>query len=199
MPTSLGWLVGVVDSTMQGLRPHGKETAVAAKILRCKDAQGSGLVDTSNSKKAAVGDSVDDRPFSARRIEESPATPEAAKAAFGDLGQRTAEHERGFVDGALSATKMAAGRLRKAWAGQVLEPEEMTRRRDTAIGELQWEKAIIVEVQKGRMVAALLILEQHRYDEIDAEMEGQLRAKEAAAKVEAEAQRKAQLEERDGS
>ena len=193
MPTSLGWLVGVVDAAMQGWTPHDKETAVARTGLRCEDTQGSGLVDTSNSKKAVVGGNVDDRPFSARRIKESRATPGAAKAAFGDLEQRTADYEEGFVDGALSATKMAADRLGKA-CGQVLELEGIIRRRDAAIGELQREKAKILEDQKRRMMATLLMLEQ-KYDEFDAEMEGQLRAKEAAAMVEAEAQRKAQLAE----
>ena len=133
MPTSPEWLVGVVDAAMQGWTPHDKETAVARTGLRCEDTQGSGLVDTSNSKKAVVGGNVDDRPFSARRIKESRATPGAAKAAFGDLEQRTADYEEGFVDGALSATKLAADRLGKA-CGQVLELEDIIRRRDAAIG-----------------------------------------------------------------
>ena len=173
---------------MQGWSPHDEEKAAARTGLHCEDAQGSGIVD----RRIVLDGGVGSRPFSAHVTRR--ATPEAAKAAFGDLEQRTADYERGFVDGALSATKMAAGRLRKAWAGQVLELEEMIRRRDAAIGELQREKAKILEDQKRRMMATLLMLEQ-KYDEFDAEMEGQLRTKEAAAMVEAEAQRKAQLAE----
>jgi hypothetical protein len=71
------------------------------------------------------------------------------KAASGDLEQRTvnakADYERGFADGELSATKKL---------------EEIIRRKDTTTGELQREKAMILENQKRRTAAALLMMEQ---------------------------------------
>ena len=82
MRLSQEWHGGVVDATMQGWTPHDEEKATARTGLHCEDAQGSGIVD----RRIVLDGGVGGRPFSTHVTRR--ATPEAAKAASGDLKQR---------------------------------------------------------------------------------------------------------------
>ena len=122
MRLSQEWHGGVVDSAMQSWTPHDEEKAAARTGLHCEDAQGSGMVD----RRIVLDGGVGGRPFSAHVTRR--ATPEAAKAASGDLKQRREDYTKGFEDGSSKAT----GLVGKAWTGLALKMEKMSNSGATA-------------------------------------------------------------------